>query len=303
MSPALWILRSGVAGVAFLALAVFVYTLASSPRPGPSYLGLRGLKRLRAQQRNPLFRELEPVLRWLGGLIDPLLSPAFRARANRQITLSGDFWGLSPAECCALTLLSGFAGVGAGLVFGALLDRGILYVILGALVGAMIPYLQLSGLEAARKKQIRNGLPHVIDLLALGISAGLDFPGALRQIVDKSSTPDSALVEEIELILQELQVGKTRSQALAQFAERAPSDSVREFVGAVIQADTRGNPLGHVLEIQADVSRQHRSTRAEEAASRAGVKMLVPMVLLFGAILMLIVAPMFLQIGDSFRTN
>jgi tight adherence protein C len=301
MSFGLWTLRGSIALSAFGALLLVAYAVASASSAAPNYLGVRGLRRLRAQQRNPLFRELEPVLRWLGAHIKPMLSEPLRQRIDRQITLAGDFWGLLPEECVALTMVSTLGGMTLGAAYSAALSRGFLYVFIGGAIGLILPYLQLTGIEDDRKKQVQNGLPYVIDLLALGLSAGLDFPGSLRQVVDKSSNSNEALIEEINLILQELQVGKTRKQALQQFAERVPCESVREFVGAVVQAEERGNPLGQVLEIQAEASRQRRSTRAEEAASRASVKMIGPMVLVFAAILLLIVSPMFLQIKETFN--
>ncbi|MDF3066777.1 MAG: Type secretion system protein TadC, associated with Flp pilus assembly [Polyangiaceae bacterium] len=301
MSLAPFLLRVTISCTTFATLFLVTYTVASVPSALPSYLGVRGLKRLRAEQKNGLFRSIEPILRWLGARIRPLLSDTFRGRIDRQITLSGDFWGLQPEECVALTIFSLLAGLSAGAVYGTLLSRGFLYVLLGGMIGGMLPYLQLTGIEQERRKRVQNGLPYVIDLLSLGLSAGLDFPGALRQVIDKSSSSGDALIEELNLILQELQVGKTRKQALEQLVTRVPCEVVREFVGAVTQAEERGNPLGHVLEIQAEASRQRRSTRAEEAASRASVKMLGPMVLVFAAILLLIVSPMFLQIQDAFQ--
>ncbi|HET9934802.1 MAG TPA: type II secretion system F family protein [Polyangiaceae bacterium] len=296
-----FVFKSSALALSFAALSLFVYTLVSAPLAPANHLGVRGLKRTRTQQLNPVFREIEPVLRWLGVRLRPFLSDALHARIDRQITLAGDFWGLLPEECCALYVLSTFGGLGLGVAYAAMLGRGGLYMVLGVVVGLMLPYLQLSGIQQERRKQIQNGLPYVIDLLSLGLSAGLDFPGALRQVVEKSSDTKGALVEEIQLVLQELQVGKTRRQALDQFAQRNPGESVREFVGAVVQADIRGNPLGPVLEIQAEVSRQHRSVRAEESAARASVKMLLPMLLVFGAILLLIAAPMAMQVNGTFK--
>jgi len=303
MSVTLLALRVALSVTVFAALWLVTYTVARAPAASANYLGVRGLQRSRAERDNSLFRQLEPAVRWLGAHISPLLSDPLRARIDRQITLAGDFWGLVPEECVALTLLSLLAGLSAGAVYGALLSRGPLYVALGGLIGLMLPYLQLTGLEQERRKRVQNGLPYVIDLLSLGLSAGLDFPGALKQVVDKSSSSGDALIAELNLILKELQVGKTRKQALEQLAARVPCEAVREFVGAVCQAEERGNPLGRVLEIQAEASRQGRSTRAEEAASRASVKMLAPMLLIFAAILLLIVAPMAMQIQNSFGAN
>jgi len=303
MSFTLQLLRGGFSLTAFATLWLLTYTVTSAPVSGANYLGVRGLMRSRAERDNPLFRQLEPALRWLGSHIRPLMSEALYARIDRQITLAGDFWGLVAEECIALTLLSLLGGLSAGAIYGTLLSRGPLYVGLGGIVGLMLPYLQLTGMEQERRKRVQNGLPYVIDLLSLGLSAGLDFPGALKQVVDKSSSSGDALIGELNLILKELQVGKTRKQALEQLAERVPCESVREFVGAVCQAEERGNPLGQVLEIQAESSRQRRSTRAEEAASRASVKMLGPMLLIFAAILLLIVAPMVMQIQNSFAAE
>ena len=72
---------------------------------------------------------------------------------------------------------------------------------------------QISGEAQDRIKNISRGLPYVIDLMALAMGAGLDFPGAVRQVVDKSSNPLDPIVEEFTLILQTLNLGRTRKDA------------------------------------------------------------------------------------------
>jgi tight adherence protein C len=285
-----------------LAAAVFVltYVVASSPAAPGSRLGIRGLKRTSALKKSPLWAQIEPSVRWLGTRLGGLLSPSARASLDLQITLAGDFWGLTPEELLALCLISSSAGALLGSLYSLSLSRGALYPIVGTFLGGILPYLQINGLQQERQKRVQTGLPYVIDLLALGLSAGLDFTGSLRQVIDKSSNPDDPLIEELNIILQELSVGKTRKQALLQFVDRVGGETAREFVSAVVQAEERGSPLSEVLRIQAQSSRQRRSTRAEEAAATASVKMLGPMVLLFLAILMLIVTPMFLTIGNQF---
>jgi tight adherence protein C len=268
------------------------YALLTVPVVAPSFLGPRGLQRGRALARNRLWRQAEPAVRWLGARLRPLLPERFRRSTDEQITLSGDFLGLQPEEFVSLSVLSCLGGLSVGALYALLLGRGALYLVLSAGLCAALPFLQLSGLMQERRRRVQNGLPYVIDLLSLGLSAGLDFPGSLRQVIEKASTPDDPLIEELQLILEELRIGKTRKQALSQFAARVPGESVREFVGAVIQSEERGNPLARVLQIQAESSRQRRSVRAEEAASRASLQILVPMVMIFVAILLLIVTPM-----------
>ena len=283
------------------AVIVAAYALLTAPYSAPSFLGPRGLQRGRSLSKSGLWSQIEPAVRWLGARLRPLLPDRLLASIDNQITLSGDFWGLRPEEFVSLSVLSWLVGLGLGCGYGILLDRGLLYVVLGGGLGAALPFLQLSGLVQERRKRIQNGLPYVIDLLSLGLSAGLDFPGALRQVVEKASTPDDPLIEELNLILEELRMGKTRKEALTQFASRVPGETVREFVGAVIQAEERGNPLARVLQIQAESSRQRRSVRAEEAASKASLLIIMPMVMIFVAILLLIVTPMAMGLQEQFQ--
>jgi len=135
--------------------------------------------------------------------------------------------------------------------------------------------------------------------MALAMGAGLDFPGAVRQVVQKSSNPDDPLVEEFTLIMQSLSLGRTRKDALAEFAKRCPVEAVKEFVGSLIQAEERGNPVAEVLQIQATGSRTRRSVRAEELAAKAGVAMVGPLMLVFAAVMMLILGPMYLKLKDG----
>lgn len=283
------------------AVLIAGYALLTAPVTAPSFLGPRGLQRGRALARNPAWRQVEPAVRWLGARLRPFLPERLRQSIDRQITLSGDFWGLSPEEFVSLSVLSWLLGLSLGSVYGILLGRGALYMVLSGGLAAALPFLQLSGLVQERRRRVTNGLPYVIDLLSLGLSAGLDFPGSLRQVIEKASTPDDPLIEELNLILEELRMGKTRKQALSEFAARVPGETVREFVGAVIQAEERGNPLARVLQIQAESSRQRRSVRAEEAASKASLQILAPMVMIFVAILLLIVTPMAMGLKAQFR--
>jgi tight adherence protein C len=159
--------------------------------------------------------------------------------------------------------------------------------------------MQISGVAQERLKNVGRGLPYVIDLMALSMGAGLDFPGAVRQVVEKSSNPDDPLVEEFTLILQTMNLGRTRKEALQEFARRAPVETVTEFVNSLVQAEDRGNPVAEVLAIQATVSRTRRSVRAEEAAAKAGVQMVGPLMLVFFCIMGLIGGPAIINIMNG----
>jgi tight adherence protein C len=292
-------IRYAVVGVFGIAVALAIYAVASAPSRVASRLGSRGLKRLRALEKSDGWRQVEPMVRWLGVRVSGLLTDAQRAALDRQLMLAGDFMGLTAEEYVGLSILSFFGGICFGAVAGAMTGMGIVMVIIIGPLGAAMPYLQIQSAAELRMKGINRGLPYAIDLIALAMSAGKDFPGAVRQVIEKCSDPEDPLMEEFSRILQELGVGRTRRQALLGLAERVPSESVQEFVNSVVQAEEKGNPLADVLQIQAGMTRMRRSVRAEQQAAKAGVQMIGPLALLLLCIIALILGPMFLKLGDQ----
>ncbi len=289
-----WLLVGAVA----VALLAATYGVASAPTRTAGRLGLRGFKRQRALEGDGAWPQVEPVVRWLGVRLSGVLSDGAHASLDRQIALAGDYLGLTPEEYVALSVLSAVGGLFGGALLGLATGSPGLLALVCVPLGAALPYLVVTGEAQHRLKQIGRGLPYAIDLMALAMSAGLDFPGAVRQVVEKSSDPDDPLVEELTRVLQQFQLGRTRKQTLLELADRAPSPAVGEFVSAVVQAEERGNPVAEVLIIQAEASRTRRSVKAEEAAAKAGVAMVLPLFLLFGCIMLLVMAPMLLRLAS-----
>ena len=281
------------------AMFLVTFAVASAPSREAERLGIRGLKRRRAIEKGGTFAQFEPLVRWMGVRVSGLMSEPQRAKVDRQLTLAGDYLGLTPEELVGLYVLGFFGGTMFGALIAYMSGIAPAMPMLGlAAVGSVMPYLHISEVANERLKIINRRLPMIIDLMALSMSAGLDFPGAVRQVVEKSGAPDDPLVEEMTRIVQELQLGKTRRQVLGEFANRAPVESVKEFVSALTQAEERGNPVAEVLQIQAVVSRQRRTVNAEEAASKAGVKILGPLILIFLCALLLIAGPMILNLKN-----
>jgi tight adherence protein C len=297
---ALYLLRDVALAAIFGAIFLITVTLAGGAPPSPR-LGLRGMRRQRVLAENEKWALVDPLVRWLGGKLNGLVDDKMRASLDAKLTLAGDPLGLVPEELVALSVLSGFIGCIGGILANEIAKIGFPIVAAGALMGAIMPSSALSEAQTNRYKIINRGLPHAIDLLALAMGAGLDFPAAVRQVVEKQGTKDDPLGAELTLLLQALELGQTRAQVLRRFAERVPTDPVKDFVGAVVQAEERGNPVVPVLRIQADVSRQRRSVRAEEAATKAGVALVAPLMLIFLSAVLLILGPTMLKIKEGFQ--
>ncbi|MAQ13692.1 MAG: hypothetical protein CMN30_02730 [Sandaracinus sp.] len=287
--------------LAMVAAGLFLvaFILGRNPPAEAPELGLRGLKRTRAIAEGGLFAKTEPMVRHVAGWMRGVPLPQLRARVQQELHHAGEWLGLDANDFLALTLLSTLGMIGIGAVAVSMLDLPVILMIVLGLLGMVLPWTRIQGVGAARKKEINRALPGAIDLAALCMGAGLDFPGALRQIVDKSASRDAAIVEEVGRILQELDLGHTRRKALEGFAERVPTEAVRDFVGTVVQAEAKGTPLSEVLVIQARMLRMRRSVAAEEAAAKAGLMMMGPLMLMFVCIIMLLMGPFMVQFTSS----
>lgn len=293
--------RAGGLLAAFTGVTAFVFAVACLPAPPLPRLGLSGLQRQRALEDSGAWRSIEPLVRWSGQRIDALLGVATRRTLDRKIALAGGVAGMLAAELVALSIGATLAGGALGVLYAVAYGQKPIVVLAGAFVGGLLPHIHLDSLEQERQRRAQLGLPQIIDLVALALSAGLDFPGSLRHVVSRSSTPRDALIEELHLVLHQLEIGKTRSEALWLLAERLPAANVREFVAAVVQAERHGSPLAEVLATQAVVSRQRRSEQAEEAATKAATKIILPLMMGFFCVLLLVAAPMVLDLSSKLR--
>lgn len=283
------------AGLFVLGISLAAYVLAAVPSEAPPTLGLRGYKRQRALADGSLFALIDPAVRKIGGIVAHLPMRGPRRRAAQLLTAAGDYLGLTPNEYIALIFIGAIGGALVGLV--SVIGLGItpIFALLLAGLGAWMPYSIVVGEGHRRKSSIDRELPGTIELLALCMSAGLDFPGAIKQVTSDNGLEETPLRDELRRILRELELGHSRQRALEAFALRVPSEAVRDFVAAVIQSEQKGNPLRDVLRVQATVLRTRRTILAEESAARASVLMIGPLVMLLSATLLLIAGPLFIK--------
>lgn len=269
---------------------------AALPRPS---MGPRGLKRQRAIHDGGFFSRIEPILRKVAAWLALLPLGSLRARIEVQLLRSGDWLGLCADEILAMCLLS---GLGSGSVVALLtgLESGSLRWVLAASVfGLLLPSLRLEAVAKRRARRVSAALPSTIDLASLCMSAGLDFPGSIRQIVEHAPDRCEPMIEELGRIVQELELGHTRRRALEHFAERVPSERVRELVYSVVQAEEKGNPIAELLSIQAQTQRLKRSIDLEESAAKAALLLMGPMALIFLCVIVLLLGPVVVRFSTG----
>jgi tight adherence protein C len=97
--------------------------------------------------------------------------------------------------------------------------------------------------------------------------------------------------EEFGRVLTDMNLGKTRVEALTAMRRRLDDDEITSIIGSILQGEQLGTPLAQIFRTQAEVLRVKRTQRAETIAGEAGVKMLLPAVLVMIATALIMVAP------------
>ncbi len=167
--------------------------------------------------------------------------------------------------------------------------RAIAAVVAGTALGFYMPMMQLSSQISRRQQGIQRDLPDALDLLTICVEAGLGFDTAMGKVYEKW---DNDLSNSFGRILQEIQLGKLRREALRDMANRLDVPDFTTFAAAIIQADQLGVSIAKILRVQSDQMRIKRRQRAQEKAQQAPVKMMIPMVfLIFPSIWIVLMGP------------
>jgi len=173
-------------------------------------------------------------------------------------------------------------------------DMLLFWFCMGFSVGYMLPEFWLKGKIKKIKNAIIKELPDSIDLLRLCVNAGLDFMLALKWVVEKS--PPSVMNREFNILLQEINLGKTRRDAIRDLATKYELPDLSSLARTLIQADKMGTSVAEALNILSEDMRLSRFRRGEQMALKAPLKMLVPLLLfIFPVVGVLVAGPIFLD--------
>lgn len=240
-----------------------------------------------------LYRIFQPLLTWFAGINRGLFRD-YLPEIGREIQAAGlpRFW--TPEEylgrCELIALLMGPAFLYACVdVMGG--PGVVLAIVLTVITGWMLRR-RLAARAKLRLLQIKRRLPFLLDLLTLLMEAGSTFLQALREAVEQFG--EHPVGQEFGRVLTEISMGKSRTNALEAMRDRLSDDEITSIVGSIIQGEELGTPLAKLFRTQADVLRIKRTQRAETIAGEAGVKMLLPAILIMASTVIVILGPFIL---------
>ena len=133
-------------------------------------------------------------------------------------------------------------------------------------------------------------LPDVLDLLVISTEAGCALDKAMVNITREFKSFHPVISEELGFVNMEMLAGRSRIEALRNFATRTGEEELKKLVAILVQTDRFGTSVAEALRTQSEAMRVQRKHAAEERAGKVGVKLVFPIFFFCMPALMVVVA-------------
>jgi tight adherence protein C len=170
-------------------------------------------------------------------------------------------------------------------------------VLISVLVAVAGPDAYLARRSRLLVRQYRLIFPDFLDLLVICVDAGLTLDAAFDRVRSEIAKRSRALGLNLELMGAEMRAGRSMIEALNSLADRLGLDEARSFVSMLRQSVELGSDVGEALRVFSDEMRDKRLLRAEEAANKLTVKMVLPLGLfIFPVVLLVVMLPVMIKL-------
>ena len=248
-------------------LEVWLETLGEKVAEGQEDLGAIRLKLLQAGYRDPravpLYYSLRVISLVAGAVLIAIFAPALSLSGTRLL-----IW------------------IGAAAALGWILPAGI-----------------LSRKVRKRQHELQKALPDTLDMLVVCVEAGLGLNQAIVRVSDEVEHISGAMSEELQIVNLEIRAGTPREEALRHLGDRTGLKDIQGLVAMLIQTDRFGTSIAQALRVHSDDLRLKRRQRAEEAAAKTTIKLVIPLaIFVFPAMFVVILGPAVISIMATFST-
>ncbi len=193
------------------------------------------------------------------------------------------------------TMVGGLAGLA---ISGSIGSNWFTSFLGGASLGFLLPYVVLKRLRRRRQLKITRELPAVLDLLTVSLEAGLSIADAIKTVGMYVERQGHVLGSELSISTSEMVAGLRLEDCLRNLGERTGVDELKLVASLLIQSEKIGGSLGPALRASAEQMVTNRRLKAEEAAQKSTIKMLVPLVLFtLPSMIIIILGPAIIQIA------
>jgi tight adherence protein C len=172
-----------------------------------------------------------------------------------------------------------------------------------AAIGYIAPSIYLSNRVTNRQGAITRTLPDALDLMVVCVEAGFGINQSLGQVAEEFRSKSPILAEEFSLVVQQTRAGKTSTGALRELADRTGVSDISSLVALLVQTERFGTSVANALRVHAEAMRIMRMQRAEERAQMATLKLILPSTMIFGALLLIFLAPGMYRLMGAFGSQ
>ncbi|MEZ5398345.1 MAG: type II secretion system F family protein [Bryobacteraceae bacterium] len=152
-------------------------------------------------------------------------------------------------------------------------------LIAGFILGWLLPKQVLYRLEKRYKRRLQEALPDTVDLLGIVLGTGLALDQAMLRVSEEMQHIYPELASEFYTVVMQVKAGQERSKAFNQLVRRSGIEDIKSLSAMIVQSERFGTSLSQALKVYAEALRTRRRLRAEAAIGKAGIKMLIPIVL------------------------
>lgn len=255
--------------------------------------------------KNFFERTIRPIINLMEERLQKFAPGEIRNQLEDKIFRAGKMGIWSIRRLITIWCLSIFAATILAILMLYTLElhpaQRIFIVLLGAFMGAVVPFVVLNSAIRKRQKAIRKQLPEFLDLLCVSVQAGLSFDGAVGKMIKRMKGP---LIDEFKRAQNDVALGMTHQYALTHLARRCDLEEVYLFTTSVIQSEKLGTSIARTLKDQADNMRDRHRQHVKAEALKAPVKIIFPMVLfIFPSIFVILLFPAMVSLIRAFTNK
>lgn len=246
-------------------------------------------------------------------LIEPLQrklaqsDPKQVTAARTKLIEAGYYRRNSVETYFALRIILGF-----GLAFAAILyfllfpgtgsaNMKLFMIVAAAALGYYGPVAFVALKIRSRQEKFRFGMPDALDMMLVGVQAGLSLGASIKHIVKEFADVHPIIAEQFQIVTLEFQAGRSRSDALLGLSKRVNLPITRTLASMINQSEALGTSMAQTLQVMAEDLRNQRILEAEKRAAELPVKMALPLVLcIFPALMAVALVPAMLTTLEFF---
>ncbi len=177
------------------------------------------------------------------------------------------------------------------------------FLFMGVLVWFIVLKEEIEKEEKKRERQLLKDYPELISQFTLLLSAGMTVSGAWKKLTNQYANHQKQgnkkrnyVYEEMLITCREIQNGMSEIEAVNRFGNRIKLTPYLKFASLLSQNIRKGSRgLTELLREEGKMAYEERKEYAKQQGEEAGTKLLLPMIIMLGIVLVIILVPAFLS--------